>query len=96
MTVLTHNLNLAENFQELAGRSTYFYVTREASPEVRYCEVYPCEQEEREDVGTDLVDMYGGMGFTVWGVEEIEEEVTPCDFEEFDLPVDPDVMPLNP
>ena len=87
MTVLTHNLTLAENFQELAGRSTYFYVTRESSPEVRYCEVYPCEQEEREDIGTDLVDMYGGMSFIVWGVEEVEDDVTPCDFGEFDLPV---------
>ena len=96
MTVLTHNLTLAENFQELAGRSTYFYVTRESSPEVRYCEVYPCEQEEREDIGTDLVDMYGGMSFTVWGVEEVEDDVTPCDFVEFDLPVDTGVMPFNP
>ena len=96
MTVLTHNLNLAENFQELARRSTYFYITREASPEVRYCEVYPCEQEELEDIGTDLIAMYDGMSFTVCGVEEIEEEVAPCDFGEFDLPVNPEVIPFNP
>ena len=86
MTVLTHNLTLSENFQELAGRSTYFYVTRESSPEVRYYEVYPCEQEEREDIGTDLVTMYDGMSFTVWGVEEVEDDVTPLDFEDFESP----------
>lgn len=87
MTIVKHDLTNAANYRELASKSTYFYVVSEATKQ-RFFDVYPSEGMTSEGVGCELVGLYLGTDYAVWGVEEVEDEVTPLDFEEFDAPLE--------
>ena len=81
--IKTVNLTQSENYAELAAKATYFFLTKEGKAG-RYCEIYPCEEEDAEDLGAMLVADYEDSDFTVWAVIEELDFVEPADFSEFD------------
>ena len=92
MTIVKHNLTQSENYVELASKATYFFTASKTTKQ-RFFDAYPSDGVNAGDVGSELVELYSGTDFEVWGVEEVEDDVTPLDFEDFDLPdspVDPD------
>ena len=86
MTIVKHNLTQSENYVELASKATYFFTASKTTKQ-RLFDAYPSDGVNAGDVGSELVELYSGTDFEVWGVEEIEDNITPCDFGEFDLPV---------
>ena len=98
MTIVKHNLTQSENYGELASKATYFF-TASKTTNKRFFDAYPSDGVNAGDVGSELVELYSGTDFEVWGVEEVEDDVTPLDFEEFNLPdspVDPDNQDCSP
>ena len=92
MTIVKHNLTQSENYGELASKATYFFTASKTTKQ-RFFDAYPSDGVNAGDVGSELVELYSGTDFEVWGVEEVEDDVTTVDFEDFDLPdspVDPD------
>ena len=92
MTIVKHNLTQSENYVELASKATYFFTASKTTKQ-RFFDAYPSDGVNAGDVGSELVELYSGTDVEVWGVEEVEDDVTPLDFEEFDAqdsPVDPD------
>ena len=92
MTIVKHNLTQSENYGELASKATYFF-TASKTTNKRFFDAYPSDGVNAGDVGSELVELYSGTDFEVWGVEEVEDDVTPLDFEDFyspDSPVDPE------
>lgn len=90
MTIVKHNLTQSENYVELATKATYFFTASKTTKQ-RFFDAYPSDGVNAGDVGSELVELYSGTDFEVWGVEEVEDDVTPLDFEDFDspdLPVD--------
>ena len=88
MTIVKHNLTQSENYGELASKATYFF-TASKTTNKRFFDAYPSDGVNAGDVGSELVELYSGTDFEVWGVEEVEDDVTPLDFEEFDSPDSP-------
>ena len=93
MTIVKHNLTQSENYGELASKATYFF-TASKTTNKRFFDAYPSDGVNAGDVGSELVELYLGTDFEVWGVEEVEDDVTTVDFEDFDLPDSP-VDPEN-
>ena len=93
MTIVKHNLTQSENYGELASKATYFF-TASKTTNKRFFDAYPSDGVNAGDVGSELVELYSGTDFEVWGVEEVEDDVTTVDFEDFDLPDSP-VDPEN-
>ena len=92
MTIVKHNLTQSENYGELASKATYFF-TASKTTNKRFFDAYPSDGVNAGDVGSELVELYSCTDFEVWGVEEVEDDVTPLDFEDFespDSPVDPE------
>lgn len=90
MTIVKHNLTQSENYVELASKATYFFTASKTTKQ-RFFDAYPSDGVTPENVGSELVELYSGTDFEVWGVEEVEDDVNPLDFEDFesqDLPVD--------
>lgn len=88
MTIVKHNLTQSENYVELASKATYFF-TASKTTNKRFFDAYPSDGVNAGDVGSELVELYSGTDFEVWGVEEVEDDVTPLDFEDFNLPDSP-------
>ena len=88
MTIVKHNLTQSENYGELASKATYFFTASKTTKQ-RFFDAYPSDGVNAGDVGSELVELYSGTDFEVWGVEEVEDDVTPLDFEEFDSPDSP-------
>ena len=90
MTIVKHNLTQSKNYVELASKATYFF-TASKTTKKRFFDAYPNDGVNAGDVGNELVELYSGTDVEVWGVEEVEDDVTTLDFEDFDsldLPVD--------
>ena len=88
MTIVKHNLTQSENYGELASKATYFFTASKTTKQ-RFFDAYPSDGVNAGEVGSELVELDAGTDFEVWGVEEVEDDVTPLDFEEFDLPDSP-------
>ena len=93
MTIVKHNLTQSENYGELASKATYFFTASKTTKQ-RFFDAYTSDGVNAGDVGSELVELYSGTDFEVWGVEEVEDDVTPLDFEDFNLPDSP-VDPEN-
>lgn len=87
MTIVKHNLTQSENYVELASKATYFF-TASKTTKKRFFDAYPSDGVNAGDVGSELVELYSGTDIEVWGVEEVEDDVTPLDFEDFYSPFD--------
>ena len=88
MTIVKHNLTQSENYGELASKATYFF-TASKTTNKRFFDAYPSDGVNAGEVGSELVELYSGTDFEVWGVEEVEDDVNPLDFEDFDSPDSP-------
>ena len=87
MTIVKHNLTQSENYVELASKATYFF-TASKTTKKRFFDAYPSDGVNAGDVGSELVELYSGTDIEVWGVEEVEDDVTQLDFEDFYSPFD--------